>query len=87
MTSVTTQAETESASLNSRGEGYTPTEYDEETSWANTSRSSLEEVSRPSCVHKLMALKGGCAIRLDPETLMRHKPAKAQTLLKEEISK
>lgn len=34
-----------------------------------------------------MALKGGCAIRLDPEPLMRHKPAKAKNLLKEQISK
>lgn len=34
-----------------------------------------------------MALKGGCATRLDPEPLMRHKPAKAKNLLKEEISK
>lgn len=87
MTNVTTQAETARAFLASRGEGYTQTEHDEATGWDNIPRSSLEEVFRPSCVHTLMALKGGCAIRLDPEPLMRHKPAKAKTLLKEEISK
>lgn len=67
--------------------GYTQNEYDEETGLASISRSSLEEVFGPSCVHTLMALKGGCAIRLHPEPLLRHKPGKAKNLLKEEISK
>lgn len=88
MTNVTTtKAEAAYAFLVSKGEGYIQTKYDEETGLANTSRSSLKEVFSPSCTHTLMALKGGCAIRPDPEPLTGHKPAQTKYLLREEISK
>lgn len=76
------KAEAAYAFLAIRGEGYIQTKYDEETGLANISRSSLEEVFRPSCEHTLVALEGGSAMRLDPEPRTGHKPAKSKNDLK-----
>lgn len=62
MTNVTPKAEAAYAFLASRREGYTQTRYEEEIGLASTSRCSLERVFRPSCVHTLVALTGGCTL-------------------------